>query len=249
VLCIVPFRSKHAIYMNRERQKIKTYFEAREEALMASKRAVARHVVTRFLQEGDSILLDAGTSSYPIAEEIAGKAKQDPESTHYTIMTHNYKAFQILVDEVPKDAMINIVLAGGRYDRDLNALFGPQTIMAYQNFFPRVVLLAISAMVSNHGLFCHGNTEELAVKQEIFGKGARDRIVVADHTKFGIPDALCFGKTDALLANVENCIIVTDEPGKEAKKALRDRFERERECLTNIHKIPVEIVHVPVPNG
>lgn len=235
--------------MNEKAHKTKTYFETREEKLMASKLAVARHVVTRFLREGDSILLDAGTSSYPIAEEIANRARQDPASTHYTIMTHNYKAFQILIEKVPREAMVNIVLAGGRYDRDLNALFGPQTIMAYDDFYPRIVILAVSAMVANRGLFCHGNTEELAVKQRIFNKEARDRIVIADHTKFGVPDALCFGKTDDLLANVENCFIVTDEPSKESDKVLRDRFAKERACLTKEHKVIVEVVQVLDPPG
>ena len=60
--------------------------------------------------------------------------------------------------------MVNIVLAGGRYDVDLNALFRPQTIMAYDYFFPRIVLIAVSALVADQGLFGHGNTEELPVK-------------------------------------------------------------------------------------
>lgn len=222
----------------------KTYFEAREAVQQTSKLAVAKFIVENFLHEGDSILLDAGTSLYPIAQEIAIKAQQEPEITHFTIITHNYKAFQILVDQVPREAMVNIVLAGGRYDRDLNALFGPQTIMAYDNFFPRVVLIGISGMVADHGLFCHGNTEELAVKEVIFRKGARDRIIVADHTKLGVPDALCFGASQQLRASVENCIVVTDEPRKDADKQLRERFQREQDRLASVYEVKVKMVPV-----
>jgi len=220
----------------------KSYFKAREELQQAAKLAVAKKIVSEFLHEGDSILLDAGTSLYPIAKEIASRAKESPASTHYTIITHNYSAFQILVDEVPRAANLNIVLAGGRYDQDLNALFGPQTIMAYDNFFPRVVLIGISGMVSDQGLFCHGNTEELAVKEVIFRKSARTRIIVADHTKLGVPDALRFGASQNFRANVENCIVVTDEPGKDSDKSVRDRFQKELEKLNTVYKIEVVTV-------
>jgi DeoR/GlpR family transcriptional regulator of sugar metabolism len=220
-----------------------TYFDARERFQRAAKEAVGKYVVDNLLHEGDSIMLDAGTSSYPIAEQIAKKAQKEPAKTHFTIMTHNYKAFDILVHEVPRDAMVNIVLAGGRYDQDLNALFGPQTLMSYNNFFPRVTIVAVSSMVADKGLFCHGNTEELAVKEAIFKKAARDRIIIADHSKLGVPDALCFGESQLLRANVERCILVTDAPSSEDEEA-RERFEREVERLRNIYRIEVQEVEV-----
>jgi DeoR/GlpR family transcriptional regulator of sugar metabolism len=221
-----------------------SYFEEREGFLKEAKRAVAEYVVDKFLHEGDSILLDAGTSSYPIAEVIAAKAQKAPASTHYTIMTHNYKAFNILVDRVPREAMVNIVLAGGRYDRDLNALFGPQTIMSYDNFFPRVAIIAVSSMVADKGLFCHGNTEELAVKQVIFRKDARDRIIIADHTKLGVPDALCFGESQHLCANVERCILVVNSPNADAGERKREKFQHEIERLSSVYRVQVETVPI-----
>ncbi len=224
-------------------QTSNTYFDAREHEKGAAKQAVGEYVVDHLLHEGDSILLDAGTSSYPIAEQIARKAQKEPAKAHFTIMTHNYKAFDILVQKVPRDAMVNIVLAGGRYDQDLNALFGPQTLMSYNNFFPRVTIVAVSSMVADKGLFCHGNTEELAVKEAIFKKSARDRIIVADHTKLGVPDALCFGESHLLRANVERCVLVTDTPSSEDKET-RERFEREVERLRSIYRIEVQEVKV-----
>ena len=161
-----------------------TFFIARDQEHRDAKSAIARCVVEQYLKEGDSILLDAGSSLYPIAERIAQRAMAEPGRTHFTIMTHNYKAFEVLV-KVPREANLNIVLAGGRYDQDLNALFGNQTVNAYADFFPRIALLGVSAFTAEIGLFCHGNTEELAVKRAIFEKQARDRIIVADYTKIG----------------------------------------------------------------
>lgn len=228
-----------------------TYFKAKEQVQMPAKRAVAKKIVNQLLHEGDAILLDAGTSSYPIAEEIAEKAKREPGTTHYTIMTHNYMAFDILAKRVPREAMCNILLAGGRYDEDLNALFGLQTLTAYKEFHPKVILLAVSALEADTGLYCHGNTEEFPVKQIIFEKRAVDRIIVADHTKLGRPDALCFGSTSGLTKDVENCILVTDEPrkgeGPDAKakfEKAKERFGKERQILTGRYGVKIEIAEL-----
>ena len=214
-----------------ERMEKQTYFQAREQEHKEPKLAVAECIVENYLNEGDSILLDAGSSLYPIAETIANEARSEPARTHFTIMTHNYKAFQVLVEQVPRDANLNIVLAGGRYDQDLNALFGNQTVTAYEDFFPRVVLLGISGFVAEIGLFCHGNTEELAVKKAIFGKRARDRIIVADYTKIGLLDGFRFGESQGLRANVSRCVVVTDQPPSDSPLEIRERFLKQIQLL------------------
>ena len=200
-----------------------TFFGARDQEHRPAKTAVAKCIVDEYLKEGDSILLDAGSSLYPIAEMIAQRATVAPERTHFTIMTHNYKAFEVLV-KVPREANLNIVLAGGRYDRDLNALFGNQTVDAYAGFFPRIVLLGMSAFTTEIGLFCHGNTEELAVKRAIFEKQARDRIIVADYTKIGQVDGFLYGHASGLGSRVKRCVLVTDQPPDDADADAKNRF-------------------------
>jgi Transcriptional regulators of sugar metabolism len=208
-----------------------SYFTARDQQNRDVKVAVAKCIVENYLNESDSILIDAGSSLYPIAQIIAQKAKSEPGHTHFTIMTHNYKAFEELVNGVPREANLNIVLAGGRYDQDLNAMFGKQTVDAYNDFFPRVVLIGISGLVSEIGLFCHGNTEELAVKEAIFGKRARDRIIVADHSKIGLLDGFKFGDAQHLLAKVDRCIVVTDQPAADSPLHIREIFLKQTQLL------------------
>jgi DeoR/GlpR family transcriptional regulator of sugar metabolism len=211
-----------------------TFFIARDQERRLAKNAIAKCIVDQYLKEGDSILLDAGSSLYPIADVIAFRAKAMPGSTHFTIMTHNYKAFEVLV-KVSRDANLNIVLAGGRYDQDLNALFGNQTVNAYADFFPRVVLLGVSAFSTEIGLFCHGNTEELAVKRAIFEKQARDRIIVADYTKIGQVDGFRYGVPSGLRSSVDRCILVTDQPPDEAGIELKNRFNQQIQSLKSLH--------------
>ena len=227
-----------------------SYFQARDSQHKEGKISVAKTIVDNYLNEGDSIILDAGTSLYPIAEIIAQKATSRPGHTHFTIMTHNYRAFDILVKTVPRDANLNIVLAGGRYDQDLNALFGNQTVNAYDDFFPRVVLIGVSGLVAEIGLFCHGNTEELAVKKAIFGKRARDRIIVCDYTKIGSLDGFRFGEAQSFRANVNSCILVTDVPPQDSSLEVRERFEKQVQSLEK-HGVTVKqvVVAKTVPNN
>ena len=228
----------HSAKSNQGKGPPKTYFEIQLGKQRQAKIAIARLIVDSYLMGGDSIILDAGTSLSPIAEEIARKAVESPESAHFTVMTHNYEAFQILVG-VPSAANLNIVLAGGRYDKDLNALFGPQTTTNYEQFFPRVVLIGASGFVADQGLFCHGNTEELPVKRVIVRKPCRDRIIITDYLKLGTPDALRFGESKELRMDADRCIVVTNKPPKDADQKTLERYEKEIERLQNNAKVEV----------
>jgi DeoR/GlpR family transcriptional regulator of sugar metabolism len=222
---------------------IKSYFEIQDVRLIQAKQLVAKYIVKEFLHDGDSILLDAGTSLYPIAKCIVQMAEEEPEHTHFTIMTHNYRAFEILVT-APREANLNIILAGGRYDQDLVALFGAQTTNNYATFFPRAVIIGISGFVADIGLFCHGNTEEIQLKEDIFRKTCLRRIIVADHSKLGVMDSFRFGKTTEMRAGVEECIIVTDKVPKDADKIIRERYRDQVEKLRDLYQIDVREIEV-----
>ncbi|MCP4602823.1 MAG: DeoR/GlpR transcriptional regulator [Proteobacteria bacterium] len=222
----------------------KSYFEIQDERRSKAKKLVAEYIIKQFLHEGDSILLDAGTSLYPLAEGIVQMAENTPEQTHFTIMTHNYRAFEILV-KAPRKANLNIILAGGRYDQDLVALFGVQTTSNYATFFPRAVVIGISGFVADIGLFCHGNTEEIQLKEDIFSKACLRRIIVADHSKLGVMDSFRFGKATEMRAGAEECIVVTDKPRKSAEKRIRDRYHDQIEKLRDLYQVDVREIDVP----
>ena len=224
--------------------KVRSYFDIQGEREVKAKKAVADRIVEKYFHPGDSILLDAGTSLHPIATRIVEMSVDRPDETHFTIMTHNYKAFQILV-EADKKANLNIVLAGGRYDQDLNALFGAQTATNYETFYPRAVVIGISGLVADTGLFCHGNTEELQVKELIFKKACVRRIVVAHHTKLGFPDSFLFGATLGLKAGaVEGCALVTTKPFPDSSKQVHDKYRYEVNALRTKYGIEVEEIEL-----
>ena len=190
-----------------------TFYDEKAKKERIAKYAVAFRAVL-LLKEGDSILIDAGTSLTPIAKIIKTMADKYNENTHFTIMTHNRGAFDSLIDASP-DARLNIFQTGGRYDRDLNASFGHQAESAYEDYHPKWVFIGQSGIDADRGPFCHGNTEELSLKKIIFSKSAFCRVIISDYTKLGIPGGLCFGTSDRLTDNVEHCILLTNDPREE----------------------------------
>jgi DeoR/GlpR family transcriptional regulator of sugar metabolism len=192
--------------------KSATYFDQRARLFREAKRAIGARIVSHYLTDGDPILLDAGSSLSSVAEEIAAKGRRNPSGIHHTIFTHNLSAFLILAELSEVSAGLNLILAGGRYDVDLNAFLGQKTVLTYEDCYPRVVVMGISGLSANLGLFCRGNTEELPVKKAIFHKGAEARIIVADYSKIGTRDAHLSGEAHHLSDNVDRSILVTNKP-------------------------------------
>lgn len=202
------------------------YFDAQSSRVTTAKQKIAKHAVANFLAPGDSIVIDAGTTLWPIAEELA-KAKE----TSYSVMTHNYIAFEQLQARA-KERGVNLFLAGGRYDDDLKAFFGDLTCRAYESFGPRKVFIGVSGLSAGFGLRCRGNTEESQVKDLISKLPAQHRIIVADFTKFGNTDALQFANTaDLTIATMEQAeghtpfkvcaTIVTNRPNEKDYNEFR----------------------------
>lgn len=203
------------------------YFDAQSTRVTDAKKIIAKHAVSNYLAPGDSIVIDAGTTLWPIAEELA-KAKE----TSYSIMTHNYIAFEKLQARA-KEGGLNLFLAGGRYDDDLKAFFGDQTCRAYESFGPRKVFIGVSGLSAGAGLRCRGNTEESQVKDLISKLPAQHRIIVADFTKFGNTDALQFANTgDLSISTTEqaeghtpikiHASIVTNRPNERDYNEFKD---------------------------
>lgn len=233
---------------------LKTFYEVRSIFRLFSKYAVALHGVS-LLSEGDSLLIDAGTSLTPIAKIIRTLADVHPDDTHYTIMTHNNEAFLSLSD-APPSARFNVFQTGGRYDRDLNASFGHQAEIAYQKFYPKWVFIGQNGLQADLGLFCHGNTEELALKREIFAMPAWGRVIIADFTKIGTPGGLLFGDSSNLTTNVDQCWIISDDMHDEKFKHMYhtqteraealEKFEAQVRSLQGMYRAHVSLVHYSV---
>src|SRR4051812_48729734 len=114
-----------------------TFYDEKAKKYLPDKFAIAFRAAL-FLEEGDALLIDAGTSLTPLAKVIASLAKEYADETHFTIMTHNREAFDALT-KPGLEARLNIFQTGGRYDMDLKASFGHQAESAYEAYHPKWV--------------------------------------------------------------------------------------------------------------
>lgn len=234
-----------------------SYYDVRGMQRQFSKYAVAL-CATKLLEEGDSLLIDAGTSLTPIAKLIRRMADIMTDHTHYTVMTHNNEAFNALSD-APPNARFNVFQTGGRYDLDLKASFGHQAETAYLRFHPRWVFIGQNGLEADLGLFCHGNTEELALKKEIFAMPAWGRVVISDFSKIGRPGGLLFGDSANLITNVDHCVVISDDihdekykgevgNNEEGKRAI-ELFEAQLRALQETYQVTIKLVHYAVTKG
>ncbi|MFC1597398.1 hypothetical protein ACFL5Q_05600 [Planctomycetota bacterium] len=216
-----------------------TYFAQRDRQNAGAKNELARYVVDNLLNEGDSLTLDAGTTCRCVAEEIRAMVSRDPRGGHFSILTHNQAAFEVLA-ECSRIHGLNLFLAGGRFNWDYGATYGPLTEQAYSAFSPAVAILAASGISAN-GIYCHGNTEEVALKQCLFRLTCRTRILLADYSKLGVLDGLRVLSVSELLTNAEESVVVTNSP----PYGIAENVEsRRQECIGALRAAGLRIMEV-----
>jgi len=146
-------------------------FERRMRENAAEKRAIARHVAG-LIADGDSVMLDTGTTTSMLARELLSKRD-------LTIVTNSSDIARTL-------AIVNgnrVVMAGGELNGDNGAAFGRTAIEFIERFNTDFAIISIAAVSAGRGLMdFHLDEAELA--RAVLRQGRR-RLVVTDHSKFG----------------------------------------------------------------
>ena len=118
---------------------------------------VADYVCKNLVFDSDSIALDAGTSPMYVAKALFEKYSD----MNLCILTHNMEVFnkfgtgstggtgnkRDVSTDMWKGTNVQLILTGGEFSPSYNALFGVQTESAYNEFFPRLVILAVSGLI------------------------------------------------------------------------------------------------------
>lgn len=211
---------------------------------MGAKEGIARYVVSELIESGTAIFLDAGSTVQAVAREIFSSRQK----RSLTIMTNNmgiFGDFNTQLGEGGPDPQLalTLILTGGLYDRDHDALLGTQAASALEDFYPHVVVIGTSGLKfgEDSGVFYHGHTPEEVVKKAILKKPAIRRIIVCDYSKVGRWDSFQCGKVEELSYNVEECFIVTGTvpdkpPDGRSKRYYEDLFMNERAQMNRVMK-------------
>lgn len=146
-------------------------FERRMRENAVGKRAIARRAAEA-IADGDSIMLDTGTTTSYLARELLQKRG-------LTVVTNSSDIARTLSTVTGN----KVHLAGGELQGDNGAAFGNSTIAFVQRFNVRHAIITAGALDPRTGVNDY-NLAEAEFAATVLARGER-RVVVTDHSKFG----------------------------------------------------------------
>lgn len=183
-------------------------FPSRSSKNQSAKMVIGLRAAT-LIYDGDSVALDVGTTTLEIVPGLVGKR-------NLTIVTSCLQIANLVVDRLSLEIDARLILTGGIVRPRELSLVGAIPERVYLEFHVDKAFIGIGGISLEDGLTEY-NIEDAQIKQ-ILIRSAREKIVVADGSKFGITTF----STVAPLTAVDK--IVTD------KEAPRDIVERIREA-------------------
>ena len=145
-------------------------FSARESQHSTEKRRIAAKAV-EMINDGDSLILDVGTTTLEIARALKGKR-------NLTVLVTNLRAAL----ELASQSAIQVIVIGGKLRASELSMVGHLAEQTLRNFQVDKAFIGVGGITIEHGL-TEFNFEEAGTKRAMIER-ARQRIVVADHTKF-----------------------------------------------------------------
>jgi DeoR family fructose operon transcriptional repressor len=165
-----------------QNDNIESSFVEKEDRLQQQKTAIARAALS-LIQEGDTILLDSGTTTYELAKLLKGFQR-------ITVVTNSVMVAQELANE----RNIELLLTGGTLRPETLAMVGPFAERAIADVFVDKLFIATNGFDKEAGLTTP-NLIEAATKKRMI-RSARQVILLADHSKFGRVSFSRFGDSE-----------------------------------------------------
>nr|WP_256719056.1 DeoR/GlpR family DNA-binding transcription regulator [Paenibacillus odorifer] len=161
----------------------------KEDHLLDEKQRIARKAV-EMIQEGDAILLDAGTTTLQIARELKN-------FSNIKVITNSIMA----LNELRDCRNIEVSITGGMLRPDTMAFVGPMTERSLDMVRVDKTFLATNGLDLREGITTP-NMLEAATKRKMIAV-AKQVILLADHSKLG---QVSFSKV-ADVTEMDHCII------------------------------------------
>ncbi|MCZ8531909.1 DeoR/GlpR family DNA-binding transcription regulator [Psychrobacillus psychrodurans] len=154
---------------------------------LSEKIQVAR-AAAELIKEGDSVFLDAGTTTFQMIPFLQNK--------NLVVVTNGLT----LVDTL-NEYGITTYLTGGLFKSKTSAFVGSQTVLAMKNYRFDVCFLGVNGLHVENG-YTTPDPEEAAVKQ-LASSLSRNTFVLADHSKI---NKVSFAK----ILDLENAMLIID---------------------------------------
>jgi DeoR/GlpR family transcriptional regulator of sugar metabolism len=157
-----------AIFSQRNRFNVAFLEELQTQA--TAKKVIAQAAVD-YINEGDSIILDAGTTTYWLAQALVGKFKS------LLVITNSLPAAMEL-----SKAGYRILLVGGEVLSHSLALNGPVTVNNLESYHVDRAFLGTSGISLSHG-YSTTDSNDADVKEQMI-RAAEETYVLTDSSKF-----------------------------------------------------------------
>jgi DeoR/GlpR family transcriptional regulator of sugar metabolism len=144
-------------------------FDERTSTAAAEKQAIGR-VAAALLQDGDTVLLDGGTTTLEVAQALIGRRIQ--------VVTNSLPIAQLLASSQQTD----LILIGGYVYPRTGVALGPLAIATMQSIRVRTAILGAGGIVPE-GIY-NSNSLLVETERQMMSCG-QEVMIVADHTKFG----------------------------------------------------------------
>nr|NNM90909.1 DeoR/GlpR transcriptional regulator [Bacilli bacterium] len=138
--------------------------------LYPNEKAAIAKIAVAMLQAGDTIILDAGTTTLEIARQLP--------DLELTVITNSLD----IGDELLQHKAVTPIIIGGEYRRTTGALVGVFAEMMLARLNADKVFLGANGIHVERGVTT-ANSLEAATKQAMI-RASREVILVADHSKF-----------------------------------------------------------------
>lgn len=158
----------------------------------------------KFINDGDNIILDSGTSTVHIVDAIF-------EKKNITVITNDIN----IAEKLRFSPQIKVIVTGGNLFPESYMLNGFLTDQALGELYVDTVFLASPAFHPELGL-SHFDEDLISAKKSMI-EAAKKVIVVADHTKIG--KVSLFKVTEI---NKVHALITTNQLDKQQKKSLEE---------------------------
>jgi DeoR family transcriptional regulator, fructose operon transcriptional repressor len=144
-------------------------FDERTGTAAAEKRAIGQ-AAADLLQDGDTVLLDGGTTTLEVARALIGRRVQ--------VVTNSLPIAQLLASSQQTD----LILIGGYVYPRTGVALGPLAIATMQSIRVRTAILGAGGIV-REGIY-NSNLLLVETERQMMSCG-QEVMIVADHTKFG----------------------------------------------------------------
>lgn len=136
-----------------------------EEKIEIGKRAAS------FIQDNDTVILDAGTTTLQIAKNIQAK--------NVTVLTNS----MLIALELLNNREVEVIIAGGHARREIVSIVGPITDKIIRSFRVDKAFVGTNGITIEDG--CTTPNVDEAYTKSIMIQSAKETYIVADHSKFG----------------------------------------------------------------